>query len=208
MARYTGPVCRLCRREKVKLFLKGPKCETVRCPMERRPSPPGEHGRDRLRQPSEYNTQLREKQKARRIYGVLEKQFRSLYEEASHRPGVTGDNLLRMLETRLDNVVFRAKWGTSRAQARQFVSHGLVRVNGHRVTIASFRVRPGDVVALSEPATELVTVRQNLDLIDRPVPGWLEVGSDGKAVTVRALPEREQIDTQVREQLIVELYSK
>ena len=208
MARYTGPVCRLCRREKVKLFLKGPKCETVRCPIERRPSPPGEHGRDRLRQPSEYNTQLREKQKARRIYGVLEKQFRGLYEEASHRPGVTGENLLRMLETRLDNVVFRAKWGTSRAQARQFVSHGLVRVNGHRVTIASFRVRPGDVVALSEPATELVTVRQNLDLIDRPVPGWLEVGSDGKAVTVRALPEREQIDTQVREQLIVELYSK
>jgi small subunit ribosomal protein S4 len=208
MARYVGPVCRLCRREKVKLFLKGPKCESAQCPIERRPYPPGEHGRDRTRQGSEYLAQLREKQKARRIYGVLEKQFRGLYEEASHRPGVTGDNLLRMLETRLDNVVFRARWGTSRSQARQFVSHGLVQVNGHRVTIASFRVRVGDVVALSEKAADLITVRQNLDLIDRPIPAWLEVAEGGNAVTVRALPEREQIDTQVREQLIVELYSK
>jgi small subunit ribosomal protein S4 len=208
MARYLGPVCRLCRREKVKLFLKGPKCESPQCPIERRPYPPGEHGRDRSRQGSEYLAQLREKQKARRIYGVLEKQFRSLYEEASHRPGITGENLLRMLETRLDNVVFRARWATSRSQARQFVSHGLVRVNGHRVTIASFRVRLGDVVALSEKAADLITVRQNLDLIDRPIPGWLEVEEGGSAVRVRALPEREQIDTQVREQLIVELYSK
>ena len=175
MARYTGPVCRLCRREKVKLFLKGPKCETVRCPMERRPSPPGEHGRDRLRQPSEYNTQLREKQKARRIYGVLEKQFRNIYEEANRQAGVTGDNLLRMLESRLDNVVFRAGWGASRCQARQFVRHGHVPVNGKRVTIPSFRVRQGDVVALCEKAAELITVRQNLDTIDRP-PGLARGG--------------------------------
>lgn len=207
MARYLGPVCRLCRREKVKLFLKGPKCESAQCPIERRPYPPGEHGRDRSRQGSEYLAQLREKQKARRIYGVLEKQFHSLYEEASRQHGITGENLLRMLETRLDNVVFRARWATSRPQARQFVSHGLVRVNGQRVTIASFRVRLGDVVSLSESAADLITVRQNLDLIDRPVPGWLEV-EESNAVRVRALPEREQIDTQVREQLIVELYSK
>ena len=192
----------------MKLLLKGERCFTDKCAVERRAYPPGEHGRDRTRQGSEYLAQLREKQKARRIYGVLEKQFRSLYEEASHRPGVTGENLLRMLETRLDNVVFRARWGTSRSQARQFVSHGLVRVNGHRVTIASFRVRVGDLVALSESAAELITVRQNLDLIDRPIPGWLEVEEGGNAIRVRALPEREQIDTQVREQLIVELYSK
>ena len=133
MARYTGPVCRLCRREKVKLFLKGPKCETVRCPIERRPNPPGEHGRDRLRQPSEYNTQLREKQKARRIYGVLETQFRNMYEEANRQSGITGENLLRMLESRLDNVVFRAGWGASRNQARQLVRHGHLLVNGRRV---------------------------------------------------------------------------
>ncbi len=207
MARYLGPVCRLCRREKVKLFLKGPKCESPQCPMERRPYPPGEHGRDRSRQGSEYLAQLREKQKARRIYGVLEKQFHSLYVEASRQHGITGDNLLRMLETRLDNVVFRARWGTSRSQARQLVSHGLVRVNGHRVTIPSFRVRVGDAVSLAE-GVDLITVRQNLDLIDRPVPGWIEVEEGGLAVAVRAMPEREQIDTQVREQLIVELYSK
>jgi small subunit ribosomal protein S4 len=207
MARYLGPVCRLCRREKVKLFLKGPKCESPQCPIERRPYPPGEHGRDRSRQGSEYLAQLREKQKARRIYGVLEKQFHSLYEEASRQHGITGENLLRMLETRLDNVVFRARWAASRSQGRQFVSHGLVRVNGHRVTIASFRVRVGDVVSLAE-SSELIAVRQNLDLIDRPVPGWLEVEEGGHAVRVRAMPEREQIDTQVREQLIVELYSK
>jgi len=214
MARYTGPVCRLCRRERTKLFLKGERCYSLKCPVSEavtdrhsRAYPPGEHGRDRMRQGSEYLAQLREKQKARRIYGVLEKQFHSLYEEASRQHGITGENLLRMLETRLDNVVFRARWATSRPQARQFVSHGLVRVNGKRVTIASFRVRIGDVVSLSESAADLITVRQNLDLIDRPVPGWLEV-EESNAVRVRALPEREQIDTQVREQLIVELYSK
>lgn len=208
MARYTGPACRLCRREKVKLFLKGPKCESPQCPIERRPYPPGEHGRDRSRQGSEYLAQLREKQKARRIYGVLERQFRNLYEEANSQSGITGEILLRMLEARLDNVAFRARWAASRTQSRQMVSHGLVTVNGHRVTVPSFRVRVGDVVALAERARDDVTVHQNLDLIDRAVPGWLEADASGHSVTVRALPERAQIDTQVREQLIVELYSK
>ena len=208
MARYTGPVCRLCRREKVKLFLKGPKCESMACPIERRPYPPGDHGRDRTRQGSEYQTQLREKQKARRIYGVLEVQFRNLYEEANRQSGITGENLLRMLELRLDNVAFRALWGASRAQARQLVRHGHVLVNGKRVDIPSYRLRVTDVVSLAASSRELITVRQNLDLIDRPVPGWLEVEDNKFAVRVRALPEREQIDTQVREQLIVELYSK
>ncbi|HUZ20134.1 MAG TPA: 30S ribosomal protein S4 [Acidimicrobiales bacterium] len=208
MARYTGPACRLCRREKVKLFLKGPKCESMACPIERRPYPPGEHGRDRTRQGSEYLAQLREKQKARRIYGVLEKQFRNLYEEANRQSGITGENLLRMLELRLDNIAFRALWGASRAQARQLVNHGHVLVNGKRATIPSHRLRPGDVVSLAPASRDVITVRQNLDTIDRPVPGWLEVEDGGNAVRVRALPEREQIDTQVREQLIVELYSK
>jgi len=208
MARYTGPVCRLCRREKVKLFLKGPKCESPACAVERRPYAPGEHGRDRMRQGSEYQTQLREKQKARRIYGLLEEQFHNLYVEANRQSGITGENLLRMLELRLDNIAFRAKWGSSRNQARQFVDHGHVLVNGKRVTIPSYRVRLGDVVSLAEGARDMITIRQNLDLIDRAVPGWLETGDNGLAVTVRNLPVREQIDTQVREQLIVELYSK
>jgi small subunit ribosomal protein S4 len=208
MARYTGPDCRLCRREKEKLFLKGPKCESPRCPIERRPYPPGEHGRDRMRQGSEYLTQLREKQKARRIYGVLETQFRNLYEEANRQSGITGENLLRMLELRLDNIAYRARWGSSRDQARQLVSHGHVLVNGKRVTVASYRARQGDVVSLSARAREQIQIRQNLDLIDRSLPGWLEAEEAGSAVRVRTLPVREQIDTKVREQLIVELYSK
>lgn len=208
MARYTGPTCRLCRRDKTKLFLKGPKCETAKCPIERRPYPPGEHGRDRMRQGSEYLTQLREKQKARRIYGVLEQQFRGMYEEANRQSGITGENLLRMLELRLDNLAFRAGWGASRSQARQLVRHGHVRVNGHRVTIPSFRARQGDICTLSDKAREFIVVRHNLDTLDRSVPAWLEVGDGGLSTTVRALPERSQIDTQVKEQLIVELYSK
>ena len=208
MARYTGPTCRLCRREKVKLFLKGAKCESPKCPVEKRPYPPGEHGRDRMRPGSEYLSQLREKQKARRIYGVLEVQFRNLYEEASRQSGITGENLLRLLELRLDNVAFRARWASSRSQARQLVSHGHVLVNSKRVTVASFRVRPGDVVSLAPKALEAITVRQNLDLLDRQVPGWLEVTGGGHSLGVRTVPAREQIDTQVREQLIVELYSK
>ncbi len=208
MARYTGPACRLCRREKVKLFLKGARCESPKCAIERRPFPPGDHGRDRMRQGSEYQTQLREKQKARRIYGVLERQFRNMYEEANRQAGITGENLLRMLELRVDNVTYRAMFGTSRTQARQLVSHGHVLVNGKRVTIPSYRLRVGDVVSLAPKSRDLITIRQNLDTIDRPIPGWLESEDSGNAVKIRALPEREQIDTQVREQLIVELYSK
>ena len=208
MARYTGPVCRLCRREKQKLFLKGSKCDTMKCPIERRPYPPGEHGRDRMRQGSEYLNQLREKQKARRIYGVLEKQFANMYREANRQSGITGENLLRMLETRLDNVAFRAGWGASRNQARQFVRHGHVLVNGKRVTIPSYQVRRGDVVSLKEKSRTMIVIRHNMDTLDRQVPGWLETGAEGFEVTVRDLPQREHIDVPVREQLIVELYSK
>src|SRR6516225_207891 len=209
MARYTGPVCRLCRREKMKLFLKGPKCDSMKCSIENRPYPPGEHGRDRMRQGSEYLTQLREKQKARRIYGVLEKQFRNLYDEATRQPGITGENLLRMLEMRVDNVAFRAGWGASRAQARQLVRHGHVLVNGRRVTIPSYRVRKGDAVSLKTRSRNLITVRHNMDTLDRQVPQWLEATTgDGAELTVRDLPLREHIDVPVRESLIVELYSK
>ena len=208
MARYTGPVCRLCRREKMKLFLKGPKCDSMKCPIERRPYPPGVHGRDGHMRTKEYELQLREKQKARRVYGLLEKQFRNLYEEANRADGVTGEVLLRYLELRLDNVAFRAGWGSSRAQARQLVRHGHVAVNGKRVTIPSYQVRKGDVVTLSTKAQAMIIVRNNLDTLDRQVPGWLEGADNGNQVTVRELPERAHIDVPVREQLIVELYSK
>jgi small subunit ribosomal protein S4 len=192
----------------MKLYLKGAKCDTMKCPIERRPYPPGEAGRARQRQGSDYLMQLREKQKARRIYGVLEKQFRRYYEDATRGSGVTGENLLRLLELRLDNVVYRAGWGASRAQARQLVRHGHVSVNGRRVTIPSYTVRRGDVVALRDKARAMIVVRHNLDTLDRQVPGWLETGEGGLQVTVRDLPQREHIDVPVRESLIVELYSK
>ena len=207
MARYTGPVCRLCRRERMKLFLKGSKCDSMRCPIENRPYPPGQHGRGRIRE-SEYMLQLREKQKARRIYGVLEKQFRNIYAKANSQPGITGENLLRLLELRLDNVVFRAGFASSRNQARQFVRHGHIDVNGKRVTIPSYVMRRGDIVTLRSKAQEMIVVRHNLDTIDRAVPMWLEVTADEHKAVVRDLPIREQIDVPVREQLIVELYSK
>jgi small subunit ribosomal protein S4 len=208
MARYTGPVCRLCRRERMKLYLKGTKCDTMKCPIERRPYPPGDHGRSRRTSTSEYLAQLREKQKARRIYGVLEKQFRKIYAEANRQPGVTGENLLRLLELRLDNVAFRASWGASRAQARQLVRHGHVKVNGKRVTIPSYQLRKGDVVTLSDKAKSFIVVRQNVDTLDRQLSPWLEGAEGGYQVTVRELPQRAHIDVPVREQLIVELYSK
>ena len=207
MARYTGPVCRLCRREKMKLFLKGPKCDSMKCPIEIRPYPPGEHGRGRTKD-SEYLLQLREKQKARRIYGVLEKQFRNLYDEANRQDGITGENLLRMLELRLDNLAYRAGWGASRAQARQFVRHGHVQVNGKRVTIPSYQVRKGDVVSIAPKSRNMIVIRHNLDTLDRQTPAWLERGGEGWEVTVLNPPLREHIDVPVRESLIVELYSK
>jgi small subunit ribosomal protein S4 len=207
MARYTEAVCKLCRRERMKLFLKGAKCETMKCPVERKPYPPGEHGRGRIRD-SEYLLQLREKQKARRIYGVLEKQFRNVYAQASKQQGIAGENLLRMLESRIDNVVYRANFAASRNQARQLVRHGHVTVNGRRVTIPSFQCRKDDVVELSEKTKKNIVIRHNVDTIDRAIPAWLDVSSTDVKATVRDLPLREQIDVPVREQLIVELYSK
>ncbi|NLD76677.1 MAG: 30S ribosomal protein S4 [Acidimicrobiales bacterium] len=204
MARYTGPKVKISRRLGVNIFEneKGSKA------LNKRPYPPGEHGRSRRRQPSEYLLQLQEKQKAKYIYGVLERPFSNLYKEASRQKGVTGENLLRMLEQRLDNVVFRAGWGSTRPQARQFVGHGMVNVNGRRVDIPSYRVRKGDVVSLRDKPRQMIVIRHNLDTIDRLKPAWLEVGDDGFQVTVLDLPNREQIDVPVREQLIVELYSK
>jgi small subunit ribosomal protein S4 len=207
MARYTQAVCKLCRRERMKLFLKGAKCDTMKCPVERKPYPPGEHGRGRIRE-SEYLLQLREKQKARRIYGVLERQFRSLYAQASAEAGITGETLLRMLEQRVDNVVYRANIAASRNQARQLVRHGHVTVNGKRVTIPSYQCRKGDVVEIAGKAKSNIVIRHNLDTIDRAIPAWLDVTPSELKATVRELPAREQIDVPVREQLIVELYSK
>ena len=205
MARYTGPRSRVSRRLGVNIF--GTSGETRA--LDRRPYPPGEHGRTRKRgQPSEYLAQLQEKQKARFSYGLSERQFRNLYEEANRRKGVTGELMLQLLERRLDNVVYRAGLAATRPQARQFVSHGHFDVNGKRVDIPSYRVRVGDKVSLRTKSRDMVTVQWNKDVLDRQAPGWLEVGDDGYAVTVRAYPEREQIDVPVREQLIVELYSK
>ena len=208
MARYTGPVCKLCRRERTKLFLKGQRCESSKCAIELRPYPPGEHGRGRIKE-TQYLIQLREKQKARRIYGVLEKQFRNYYKEAARRSGITGENLLRILESRLDNVMYRSNFANSRAQARQLVSHGHVLVDGRRVDKPSIRVRPGTDLELRERSKELVAVQHAIDTSgDRGIPEWLEVDADEKKVTVRDLPTRAQVDTQIQEQLIVELYSK
>jgi small subunit ribosomal protein S4 len=204
MARYTGPKVKISRRLGVNIF----ENEKGRRALERRPYPPGEHGRSRRRQASEYSAQLQEKQKAKYIYGLLERQFANLYKEASRREGVTGENLMRYLEQRLDNVVFRAKWASTRPQARQFVNHGLVDVNGRRVDIPSYRVRKGDVISLRDKARSMIVIRHNLDTSDAIVPAWLETGDGGLGVTVVDLPRRDQIDVPVREQLIVELYSK
>lgn len=205
MARYTGPRARVSRRLGTNIW--GTKGETVA--LEKRPYPPGEHGRTRRRgNVSEYLLQLQEKQKARFAYGLSERQFRNLYEEANRKEGVTGENMLRFLELRLDNVAYRAGWAATRPQARQFVSHGHISVNGKRVTIPSYRVRKGDVITLRDKAKEFVVVQWNKDVLDRTPPAWLESGEDGFAVTVLDLPHRDQIDVPVREQLIVELYSK
>ena len=205
MARYTGPKVRVSRRLGVNVF----ENEKGRRAMERRPFPPGAHGRTRRRNAgSEYLAQLQEKQKAKYIYGVLEKQFKKTYNEANRMQGPTGENLLILLETRLDNVVFRAGWASTRPQARQFVNHGLMQVNDRRVDIPSFRVRKGDVVTLSPKAAQMIVIQHNIDVLDRSLVGWLEAGDGGKQVTVRDLPQRDHIDVPVRESLIVELYSK
>jgi small subunit ribosomal protein S4 len=205
MARYTGPKVRVSRRLGTNIF----ENEKGRKALERRPFPPGAHGRTRRRNAgSEYLAQLQEKQKAKYIYGVLERQFRNTYEEALRLQGPTGENLLRLLEQRLDNIVYRAGWASTRPQARQFVSHGLIQVNGKRVNIPSYRVRKGEVISLSPKGRAMIVIQHNIDVLDRSVVGWLETGDGGKQVTVRDLPQREHIDVPVRESLIVELYSK
>jgi small subunit ribosomal protein S4 len=205
MARYTGPKVKISRRLGTNIF----ENDKGRKALERRPFPPGAHGRDRRRNSgSEYLAQLQEKQKAKYIYGVLERQFKRTYEEAVRQQGPTGENLLRLLELRLDNVVYRASFASTRPQARQFVNHGLVHVNGKRVDIASARVKKGDVVSLSPKARNMIVIQHNIDVLDRSVVGWLEAGDGGKQVTVRDLPHRDHIDVPVRESLIVELYSK
>ncbi len=205
MARYTGPKVRITRRLGTNIY----ENEKGRQALERRPFPPGAHGRTRRRNSgSEYLAQMQEKQKAKYIYGVLERQFKKTYVEALRLSGNTGENLLRLLEQRLDNVVYRAGWASTRPQARQFVNHGLIHVNGKRVDIPSYRCVKGDIVSLSPKAQKMIVVQHNLDVLDRSVPGWLEEGDGGKQVTVRSLPEREHIDVPVRESLIIELYSK
>jgi small subunit ribosomal protein S4 len=206
VARDRSPKCKQCRREGIKLFLKGERCLTEKCAIERRSYPPGEHGRGRIKQ-SEYLMQLREKQKARRYYGLLEAQFRTYYEKANQQTGVTGDNLLRMLETRLDNVVYRLGFAASRAQARQLVRHGHFQVNGRRVNIPSYQVRPDDVVMLKSGSGAEQIVRDATDLTAAVAP-WLQADHDGLTGKVLKWPERVEIDTPVSEQLIVELYSK
>ena len=208
MARYAGADCRLCRREKMKLFLKGSKCESPKCPIEIRPYPPGEHGRARTKE-SEYLLQMREKQKAARIYGVLEKQFRGYYEEANRRPGKTGENLLQILERRLDNVVYRAGFAHSRDMGRQLVKHGHFVVNGQKVDIPSYLVAENDIVEVRPSSVEQTPfVIARAEAGSRPVPAWLEVISNRMRILVHALPSRQVIDTPVQEQLIVEFYSK
>ena len=205
MARYTGPKVRISRRLSVNVF----ENEKGRQALERRPFPPGQHGRTRRRNAgSEYLAQMQEKQKAKYIYGLLEKQFHKTYLEAQRLQGPTGEILLRLLEQRLDNVVYRAGWASSRPQARQFVNHGLIQVDGKRVDIPSYRCKKGQVISLSPKAQKMIVIQHNIDTLDRSLVGWLESGDGGKAVTVRSLPEREHIDVPVRESLIVELYSK
>jgi len=208
MARYTGADCRLCRREGNKLFLKGDRCYSDKCAIERRPYPPGEAGHKRIKE-SEYRTQLREKQKAKRIYGLQEKQFRGYYDIANREEGITGENLLRLLESRLDNVVYRLGFAKSRDEARQQVRHGHILVNGRRVDIPSFRVKSGDLIAVAPKAKELLVIKTALITNERiEVPSWLEVDIEKLQGSVLALPNREQIDSDIAEQLIVELYSK
>ena len=208
MARYTGSVCRLCRREGTKLFLKGDRCLSGKCALEKRPNVPGQHGAGR-KNVKEYGLQLREKQKAKRYYGVLESQFRSYYEMAERRPGKTGENLLSILECRLDNVVYRLGFAMSRAEARQMVSHGHFTVNGRKVNIPSYQVKPGMVITLKESSRGLEKIKANVEAnSSRPAPKWLEYDANNMIAKVIAVPARDDIDLPIEERLIVELYSK
>ncbi|MGB9661572.1 MAG: 30S ribosomal protein S4 [Moorellaceae bacterium] len=208
MARYKGPVCRLCRREGIKLYLKGERCYTDKCAVARRSYAPGQHGQER-RKLSEYGIRLREKQKARRIYGVLERQFRNYFERAEREKGITGENLLRLLERRLDNVVYRLGFASSRAEARQLVRHGHFTVNGRKVDIPSYLVEPGDEIAVREKSKESPKFKEIASqAVHRTPPAWLESDVVNLKGRVLALPTRDQIDVPIQEHLIVELYSK
>ena len=208
MARYTDSVCRLCRREGTKLFLKGEKCFSSKCAVSKRPTPPGQHGQARQRKPSEYGLQLREKQKARRAYGLLEGQFFRTYERASNMKGVTGENLLSLLERRLDNVIYRAGFAASRPQARQLVLHGHFQVNGKKVDIPSFEVEQNDVITVKVKSKEMELFKAAREGSSRVVPKWLTVNADELTATVSALPARDDIDFSLQENMIVEFYSR
>jgi small subunit ribosomal protein S4 len=208
VARYTGPVCRLCRREGLKLFLKGERCYTDKCAIERRNYPPGEHGQARPKF-SEYSTQLREKQKLRRIYGVLEGQFRRYFAMADRSRGATGEVLLQLLERRLDNIVYRLGFSTSRSEARLLVTQGHFRVNDHKVTIPSYLVRPGDTIGVRERSQKITRIQEALELAQRRgVPDWLEVVPEAFTGKIKALPMRSDLTMPINEKLVVELYSK
>ncbi len=209
MARYTGPVCRLCRRQGEKLYLKGDRCYTTKCAVDRRTYAPGQHGQNRRSKVSEYGIQLREKQKLRRIYGLLEAQTESYFEEAARKKGVTGENLLQILETRLDNVVFRLGFATSRAEARQLARHGHFTVNGKKVNIPSYLLRVGDVVSIKETSRKSPRIEAVLASTgQKSIPAWLSMNREGTEGTLVALPTREQIDVPIQEHLIVEYYSR
>jgi small subunit ribosomal protein S4 len=208
MARYVGPKCRHCRREGAKLFLKGEKCYTARCPFENRGFPPGQHGQRRGRS-SDYALQLREKQKVRRIYGILENQFRLYYKDADRRKGATGENLLQALESRLDNVVYRMGFASSRSEARQLVRHNAIFVNGKRVNIPSYQVKPADEVSVNEKAKNQLRIQGSLEMAaQRGVADWIDVDPKKMTGVFKSLPERSDLPTDINEQLIVELYSK
>jgi len=210
LARYTGPRCRLCRREGMKLFLKGERCYSDKCAFERRSYPPGQHGQAQMRaKRSDYGIRLREKQKVKRIYVVSEKQFKKYFDRADRMKGQTGHNLLQLLERRLDNVVYRLGFASSRAQARQMVVHGMFKVNGRTVDIPSYLVKPGEVIELKEKYRQNSLVQENLEaVVRRGVPQWLELDADNFRGTVKALPTREDITMPIQEQLIVEFYSR
>ncbi len=208
MARYVESVCRLCRRENLKMYLKGDRCYSDKCAIERRPYPPGQHGQGRTKF-SEYGVQLREKQKVKRMYGLLERQFHGYYLKASRKKGKTGETLLTLLESRLDNVVFRMGFADTRSEARQFVRHGHIRVDGRKVNIPSYQLRPGMIVSVREKSREMGRIQAALEAVDRrSIPGWLELDKEAFAGKVMAAPAREDITMPIQESLIVELYSK
>ena len=208
MARYTDSVCRMCRREGTKLFLKGEKCFSSKCAQQSRPTPPGQHGQARQRKASEYGLQLREKKKARRAYGLMEGQFKRTFERAAAMKGVTGENLLQLLELRLDNVVYRSGLAASRPQARQLVCHGLMTVNGKKVDIPSYTVKLGDVIGVRQSRRDIALFKAVKEGVGRVIPKWLTTDTENLTATVSALPQREDVDMTLQENMIVEFYSR